>query len=72
MKNSISKLSKLELLEFVKLDQTVKSKTIGVRLSVEEHQRYEELARKHGTPLSALIRKSLFSNLYHYQGIAQK
>ena len=69
--NTISKLSKTELLEFVKLNQKVKSKMIGIRLTIDEHERYEELAKKHGTPLSTLVRKSLFSNLFLFKGIKQ-
>ena len=69
--NTISKLSKSELLEFVKLNQKVKSKMVGIRLTIDEHERYEALAKKHGQPLSSLVRKSLFSNLFHFKGIKE-
>ena len=66
-----SNLTKNELLEFVDLNKKAKTNVLGIRLTSEERERYEQLAAKHGRPLSAIAREHLLKSMYFFKGVKE-
>ena len=69
--NMQSNLTKSELLEFVDLNKKAKTNVLGIRLTSEERERYEQLAAKHGRPLSHIAREHLLKSMYFFKGVKE-